>query len=101
MVNVTDCALVHLAALLDPNVDNERIFAYDEIFTWNAILDIISEERPGERERLEKIKLKDEVGDATTVNNEMGGELLKKWFGRDGRGWVGLRQSVVENLEGL
>ena len=101
MVNVTDCALVHIAALLDTGVANERIFAFDEIFTWNKIMDIISEARPDHADRMQKLKLKDEVSDATTVDNELGGALLKKWFGQEGRGWRGLKTSVLDNLEGL
>lgn len=104
MVNVRDCARVHLIALLDTNVANERIFAFDEIFTWTKVIDIISELRPKDAGRLQALSPKDEVADATTVDNQLGGQLLKKWFGQDGekdRGWSGLRRAVEENLEGV
>jgi hypothetical protein len=104
MVDVRDCARLHLIALLDSSVANERIFAFDEIFTWNQIIDIVSELRPKDAERLQALKLKDEVADATTVDNKLGGELLKKWYGQEGdkgRGWSGLRKAVEENLEGV
>lgn len=101
MVNVRDCARVHLIALLDTSVANERIFAFDEIFTWTKVIDIISELRPKDAERLQALKPKDEVADATTVDNELGGELLKTWYGEKGRGWSGLNKAVKENLEGV
>lgn len=104
MVNVRDCARVHLIALLDPSVANERIFAFDEIFTWTNVIEIISELRPKDAERLQALKPKDEVADATTVDNKLGGDLLRKWYnqdGSDGRGWSGLRKAVQDNLEGI
>jgi hypothetical protein len=104
MVNVQDTAKLHLIALVDPVIKDERIYAWDEIFTWNAIIDIISEARPKDAARLQGLKLKDEVSDATTVDNALGGELLKKWYKQDGaagKGWVGLKQTIIENLEGV
>lgn len=104
MVDVSDCAKLFLIALLDSTVKNERLYAYDEKFTWCQVLDIMSELRPKDAARLEKLKIKDEVADATTVDNQLGGELLKKWYAQDGdhgRGWIGLKHSVQENMKGL
>jgi hypothetical protein len=104
MVNVLDNARLHLLALLDTSVTNERIYAYDEIFTWNGLIDIISRLRPSSKARLEAARPKDEVADITTVDNKLGGELLRKWYGQEGgrgRGWAGLERTVKENLEGV
>jgi hypothetical protein len=104
MVDVRDCAKLFLIALLDSSLRNERLYAFDEKFTWNQIIDIMSELKPKDAARLEKLKIKDEVADATTVDNELGGELLKKWYGQEGdngRGWTGLRKSVEDNMEDL
>jgi nucleoside-diphosphate-sugar epimerase len=104
MVNVVDNARVHLLALSDASVENERIFAWDEIFTWNGLIDIVSRLRPNAAARLETVRLKDEAADLTTVDNKLGGELLRKWYGQDGdggRGWAGLETTVKENLEGV
>ena len=104
MVNVVDVARIHITALLDTSVTNERIFAFDEIFTWNGLIDIISHLRPSSAARLEAARPKDEVADVTTVDNELGGTLLRKWYGQDGdqgRGWSGLAVTVKENLEGV
>jgi hypothetical protein len=104
MVNVQDTAKLHLIGLLDSSVKDQRIYAWDTIFTWNKIIDIMSKIRPRDAERLQALKLKGEISDATTVDNALGGKLLKKWYkqdGENGRGWTGLVETVRENLEGV
>jgi hypothetical protein len=104
MVNVRDTAKLHLIALVDSSIKNERIYAWDAIFTWNKIIDIMSEIRSKDAKRLQALKLENEVSDATTVDNALGEELLKKWYkqeGENGRGWIGLVETVRENLEGV
>lgn len=104
MVNVRDTARIHLAALLDTSVRSERVFAFDSVFTWSKVIDIISELRPRDASRLQKLKPEAERSDVTTVDNALAGSLLKKWFrqaGEEGRGWTGLVETVRENLEGV
>ena len=46
MINVTNDARIHLAALMDGLVKKERILAFDTPFNWNDIVDIIRKIRP-------------------------------------------------------
>lgn len=73
-VDVEDDALLHLAVLTLPEVQNERIFAFAGRFGYGEILDIFRKECP-EKKFLEKI---DEVLDQGTVDNARSVELLKK-----------------------
>ena len=100
MVNTTDVARLHLAALVDASLTNARILAFDEVFTWNSVIDEIARARPACRGRLEGYKSDVyELRDVTSVENEVGRELLEKWFGLNG--WTGLARTVAENLEGV
>ena len=45
-VNVRDTALLHVAALNQLGVENERIFAFVQPFNWNNVLAILRELRP-------------------------------------------------------
>lgn len=104
MVNVRDTARIHLAALLDTSVRSERVFAFDSVFTWSKVINVISELRPRDASRLQKLKPEGELSDVTTVDNTLAGSLLKKWFGQEGekgRGWTGLVETVRENLESV
>jgi len=95
MVNVTDTALLHVAALLDPEVQNERIMAFAERYSWNDILAVLRKLEPGKTfpEDLEGCPR-----DLMEVPNQRGAELLRR-LGRSG--WTGLEESVRENLKHL
>ncbi len=95
MVNVKDTARLHVATLVDPEVENERIFAFAEPYNWNTILACLREVYP-EKKFPEDIK--DEPQDLSRVDNSRGAYLLKK-FGRPG--WTSMLDSVRENTEGL
>ena len=102
MVNVVDDARIHLAAAFDSSLSNERIYAFDSPYNWNKIMDAIKELKPDIKTLPERIQ--DEGEDLSDPDNQLGGELLKKWWGQEGengRGWKGLLQSVKENLEGI
>jgi nucleoside-diphosphate-sugar epimerase len=40
-VDVNDNALLHVAALIHPDVQNERLFAFSEPYNWNTVLAIL------------------------------------------------------------
>ena len=46
MINVTDNARIHLAALMDGSVKRERILMFDTPLSWSDIVDVIREIRP-------------------------------------------------------
>jgi nucleoside-diphosphate-sugar epimerase len=77
-VDVEDVALLHVAALTQSDVQNERLFAFGDRFTWSRILAIFRKEAP-DRKFLEDVV---EVEDCGTVANERAEELLKR-LGKD------------------
>ena len=80
MVNVKDTARLHVAALLDPDVENERILAFahpDKKFPTD---------------------IENEPRDLSKLDNSREAALLKA-FGRPG--FTGLEETVRENTAGL
>lgn len=86
-VDVDDTALLHVAALSQPDVQNERLFALGHRFTWNQILAIFRKEAP-ERSFLKDF---DEIDDNGTVANARSEELLRR-YGK--QGFTTLEESV-------
>ena len=95
MVNVKDTARLHVAALLNPEVQNERILAYAFPFNFNDILDCLRKIYP-DKKFVDNIE--DEPRDLSKLDNSRGAELLKT-FGREG--WTPLEETVRENTMDL
>ena len=95
MVNVKDTARIHVAALIDPEVENERILAFAYPFNWNTLLACLRELYPNKQFPAD---IKDLPQDLSKLDNSRGAALLRK-FGRDG--WTSLLESVRENTMGL
>ncbi len=91
MVDVKDTARLHVAALIDPEVENERILAFAYPFNCNDILACLRKLYP-DKEFPNNIE--DDSRDLSKLDNRRGEELLKK-FGRPG--WTGLEESIQEN----
>ena len=95
MVNVKDTARIHIAALLDPEINNERLLAYAAPFNWNDILEALRKLYP---EKQFPANIENEPRDLSKVDNSREAALLKA-FGRTG--FTGLEESVRENAAGL
>ena len=95
MVNVKDTARLHVAALLDPDVQNERILAFAYPFNWNDILAVLRKIYP-DKKFLKDIE--NAPRDLSRLDNSRGASLLKA-FGRPG--FTGLEETVRENTAGL
>ncbi|ETN45808.1 uncharacterized protein HMPREF1541_09641 [Cyphellophora europaea CBS 101466] len=95
MINTSDDARIHLAALIDRNVSNERIFAFAQPFDWNEMREAVLKARPNASVGG---PLPPHGRDVSEVDNTLGEELLKRWFSQDG--YKLLDESVRENLEG-
>lgn len=95
-INVDDNARIHLAALLDKTVKNERIFAYAQPFHWNDLLEAVRKVRPHAKTLPDPLPPNDR--DLSEVDNHLGESLLQKWFNQTG--YKTLEESVRENLEG-
>ena len=95
MVNVKDTARLHVAALLDPDVENERILAFAHPYNWNAILAILRRIYPNKKFPTD---IENEPRDLSKLDNSREAALLKA-FGRPG--FTGLEETVRENTAGL
>lgn len=94
-IHVREVALMHVAAILDPSVENARIHTWSDAFNWNHVLKILRRLYP---ERTFPYDLEGMGNIIGTVDDRVGRELLKKWDGRDG--WTGLEEGVKDTLEG-
>jgi len=97
-VDVKDVDRIHYAALVEPDVHNERLWAAATPFTLNEMLKIFREKFPNNS----KIPPKDleGYGEPTKIQVDISRstELLK----RQGRnGWVSLKDSLLEQSKGL
>ncbi|KAK4694394.1 hypothetical protein P7C71_g3180, partial [Lecanoromycetidae sp. Uapishka_2] len=95
MVNVKDTARLHVAALIDPGIENERILAFCSPFNWNDVLACLGRLYP---QKTFPDDIEDEPRDLSKLNNSRGADLLKS-FGRPG--WTSLEESVRDNTAGL
>lgn len=91
---MVDTALLHVAALTDLSVNNERIMAFAEPYNWNRILQICRKLRP---ELDLPADLEDDSKDLSTVDTELSKKLLKENFGKNG--FIPLEQSLKECLD--
>ena len=93
-VNLQDCALLHLAALVNEDLQGQRILALGEAFDFNKIVDILNELSP-------ENNLPEKLGDSTkpqaTIDTTRETELLKA-IGKDG--FTGLKESIRLCIEG-
>ncbi len=95
MVNVQDTARVHVAALLAPGVENERILAFAEPFNVNDVLAIFRKAFSGREFPADD---PEQGRDLSELDNSQGAGLLKA-FGKDG--WTGLEESVKQTCENI
>ncbi len=95
MVNVKDTARIHVAALLDPDVENERILAFAYPYNFNDILAIMRKLKPDKELPAD---IENAPRDLSKLDNSRGAALLKA-FGRPG--FTGLEESIKENIAGL
>lgn len=92
-IDVKDVALLHIAAILDPEVKNARIQTWGVNASWNDLLAVMRKLRP-DHEFMPDLPSTD-FGTLSTDSAEALA-LLKKWGDQDG--WRSLEQMVGENL---
>lgn len=96
-MNVVDCARLHVAALLDPSVHNERVFAFADEFNWTDVIGILRKLRPN---MAFSDPPKDEGRDYTVIAGRPRAEsLLKSFFGQSG--WIGMEQCLADGIADL
>ncbi|KAK8084154.1 aldehyde reductase 2 [Apiospora saccharicola] len=103
-VNVQDVAALHVAAVLDPDVQSgDRLLAAAEPFNVNVVLAILRRQHP-DRQFMEDLPSSQGLCLASIGNedNDRLLGLLRKWTGREG--WISLEQGVreaIRSMEGL
>ncbi|KAK3353822.1 putative aldehyde reductase 2, partial [Lasiosphaeria hispida] len=94
--DVKDVALIHVAAVLDPEVKNARLQSWGHSAHWNEILSILRKLRPQKKfvdDYPNPHHLKVSLDQTESV------ALLKKWSDKpDKNGWTSLEDSVFENI---
>jgi len=94
LVDVKDVALLHVASVLDPEVENARLQAWGHNSSWNAVLASLRRIRP-EKEFIAD-RPDTQYLTVTTDETEVLG-LLKKWGGQSG--WRSLDETVEDGLK--
>jgi hypothetical protein len=95
-VNVRDVAILHVAGVLDPDVQNRRIHAWAVPFNWNDILAILRKLQPAHKFVDDLPGMGQFLG---TVDDSLALELLKKWANQDS--WTSLEQGIQESIKAV
>ncbi|EXJ77340.1 hypothetical protein A1O3_09566 [Capronia epimyces CBS 606.96] len=98
-IDVRDIARVHVAALLDPTVQSERLFAFAGPFNWNDIIRILKKLRPGNTNI--PAAPENEGRDLSDVwkASKRAEELIRSFFGV--KGWISLEESLEAGIVDL
>lgn len=96
-VDVQDTARLHVSALIDNDVQNERLFAFAEPFNNNTLLRTLRKLRPDAK--IMDDFHDDSVNDLSKVANQRAAKLLRRDFGRPG--FTSLEESLENNIKGL
>jgi hypothetical protein len=95
-IDVKDVALLHVAAVLDPEVDNARLQAWAEYCNWNDVLAILRKLYP-QRKFVDDVAIPPPLTITTDFSHPLA--LLKKWGNQDG--WKSLEETVADNMKNL
>lgn len=95
-IDVVDNARLHVAALTDTSIVNQRILGFAEPFTWPGIVEIIKKLRPELAGKLPQIP--DAGEDKSTVDTTLPLKILKEKYGK---GWTPLEVALEANLKAL
>lgn len=97
-VNVRDCARLHVAALLDENVNHQRLFAFSEPVNWTDAVTILRDIRPNNKKIPDPPE--NEGKDLSEiVPRGKAEDLLKSFYGISG--WTNLRESISAGVADL
>ncbi|KPI43391.1 Aldehyde 2 [Cyphellophora attinorum] len=92
--DVKDIALIHVAAVLDPEIKNARLQSWGLSTHWNDILALLREFRP-ERKFVDDYPERTEI--RVSVDQSDALAILKKWGGQSE--WTPLRDSVQVSID--
>ncbi|KAM0541480.1 hypothetical protein ACHAPJ_013215 [Fusarium lateritium] len=92
-VDVQDVAILHVAAMLDPDLKNARLQTWGHSTNWNEFLAILRKLCP-EKEFIADYP--DPYYLTISTDQSESVELLKKWAGQEG--WKSLNDSIAEQI---
>lgn len=92
-VDVKDVALLHVAAVLDPEVKNARFHIWGQHSSWSDIAVIMRKLRP-DHESIPEFPTPEYLTISTDQSETLA--LLKHWGDHDG--WRPLEKTVADNL---
>lgn len=92
MVDVKDVGRLHVAALVEPDVQNERLFAFSQVYSYNEVMDLLRKLGP---DRNIPKNIDDDSRDLSTIDTKRSIELLQR-MGRPG--FTSLEESIKENI---
>ncbi|OBT65023.1 hypothetical protein VE03_05213 [Pseudogymnoascus sp. 23342-1-I1] len=95
-LSVEDNERLHIAALLHPDVSNERVFAYGQPYTWRGMQRLLQKLYP---EKAFTPDMADAVLDGSQIGLAPRTLGLLQDLGRDG--WTGLEEIVKLNMQDL
>ncbi|PYH90620.1 NAD(P)-binding protein [Aspergillus ellipticus CBS 707.79] len=92
--DVHDIARLHVIAITDPDVANERLFGYADKYDYNQVLQILRRLSPDHKFPADKPGLK--ADQSRILRRGRAEDLLRRHYGQDG--FVGLVESVEETV---
>ncbi|PCG98250.1 NAD-dependent epimerase/dehydratase [Penicillium occitanis (nom. inval.)] len=93
-IDVKDVAVLHVAAILDPKISNERLQAWAENCNWNDMLAILRRLYP-QRHFIDDLPNQQRLSISTDLTLPL--QLLKKWGNQTG--WRTLEQTIKDNVQ--
>jgi nucleoside-diphosphate-sugar epimerase len=92
MVDVKDVGRLHVAALVEPDVQDERLFAYSQPYSYNEVMNMLRKLGPG---RNIPKNNDDEPRDLSIIDTKRSIELLQRM---SRPGFTSMEESIKENL---
>ena len=94
-VDVRDVAVLHVAAALDPDVKDYRLYGWSESFNWNDTLALFKKLRPEEK-FMDDLEGQGQI--LGTYDDTVERRLLKTWANLDD--WTELEVGLRDTIEG-
>ncbi|KAL1985643.1 hypothetical protein VTN96DRAFT_7510 [Rasamsonia emersonii] len=96
-VDVRDNARLHVASLLDKNIQSERIFAFAHEFNWTDIIQLFRKLRP-HNTRIPEPPANEGRDRSVVKPRKRAEQILRSFFGQEA--WTGLEESFEAGIEG-
>ncbi|KAL2847842.1 NAD(P)-binding protein [Aspergillus pseudoustus] len=92
--DVRDIARLHIVAIQDPDIANERIFGYGDKYSYNDIMDILRKVSPEHEFPENKPGLAEDQ--SRILHKGRAEELLRKHYGQNG--FIGLEETIKDTV---